>query len=279
MIARIASTHGVSLALHDLGGDGPPLLLCHPTGFHGMVWGPVASELADSYHVWAIDFRGHGDSTLPSSGSVEWDGFTDDVHAVAAHLEGAGPLVGAGHSMGGAALLSTEATHPGTFEGLWLFEPIVFPRIPPEYVRNNPLAHSARRRRAVFESRSAALAHYAAKPPLGGLAPEALEAYVHHGFRDLPDGTVILKCLPEIEAQVFEGSNNGVFDRLDRVKCPVTVAASGDGEYPALGAPRVAETLPDGRLERHEDLTHFGPMEQPRAVAQAIRAALSYPAG
>ena len=38
---HVDSTDGVVLALHDLGVDGPPLLLCHATGFHGRVWAPL----------------------------------------------------------------------------------------------------------------------------------------------------------------------------------------------------------------------------------------------
>jgi pimeloyl-ACP methyl ester carboxylesterase len=277
----VASTDGVELALHDLGGEGPPLLLCHPTGFHGMVWAPVAADLVGTYHVWAIDFRGHGDSSLPSlrstaQGSVDWAGFGDDVLAVVDHLNATGPLAGAGHSMGGAALLAAEERRPGTFAGLWLFEPIVFPSLGRIRPSENPLANAARRRRATFPNRAAAVANYAAKPPLGGLHPAALEAYVQHGFRDLTDGTVGLKCLPETEAQIFEGgADNGVFSQLDKVKCLVTIAMSGDGGYPAQFAPTVAETVPDGRLEHHADLTHFGPMEDPATIAHAIRSALS----
>src|ERR1700730_18068003 len=30
----------VSLVVHDWGGDGHPVLLAHPTGFHGLTWAP-----------------------------------------------------------------------------------------------------------------------------------------------------------------------------------------------------------------------------------------------
>ena len=54
-VRQIPSSGGVTVALHDLGGDGPPVLLCHPTGFLGMTWAPLAAELADVAHCWALD--------------------------------------------------------------------------------------------------------------------------------------------------------------------------------------------------------------------------------
>ena len=271
----VRSTGGVSLALHDLGGDGPPVLLCHPTGFHALTWAPVAAELSGVARCWALDFRGHGDSTLPGDGHVEWDGMADDVLAVVGHL-GLRGLRAAGHSMGGAALVLAEQRRPGTVAALWLFEPILFPR--PEGAGPGPsgLSEGARRRRPWFPDLDAAYANYAAKPPLDRLHPAALRAYVDHGFRDVPDGDgVELKCPPEIEAAVFEaGTRSDGFAHLGEVAAPVVVAASGDQDGPAQFAPAVAAALPHGRLERHPDLTHFGPMENPPAVAAAIRAGL-----
>ena len=78
---RVSSTDGVELEVHDLGGDGPDLLLVHATGFHGRVWEPLAAHL-DGFHRWSVDMRAHGDSTAPDDRPLEWDGFADDVLAV-----------------------------------------------------------------------------------------------------------------------------------------------------------------------------------------------------
>ena len=66
----VATADGVTIAVHDLGGAGPDLLLAHATGFHGRVWGPCASHLTDR-HAVAPDLRGHGDSVIPD-GTGAW---------------------------------------------------------------------------------------------------------------------------------------------------------------------------------------------------------------
>jgi pimeloyl-ACP methyl ester carboxylesterase len=280
---RVPSTRGVTVALHDLGGDGPPVLMCHPTGFHGMTWAPLAAELAPVARCWAPDLRGHGDATPPADGDYDWRGMGDDVLAVVdeiGRLTGAAGLRGVGHSMGGAALVLAELERPGTFSSLWLYEPILIPSLegtPRTDARGgpNPMAERARKRRRSFPDRDAAYENYAAKPPMSTMTPAALRAYVDHGFRDTPGGEVELKCTPEVEADVFGSSGSPrAFDRLDEVACPVAIVVGGDGGMPAQLAPLVARALPHGRLEPHPELTHFGPMEDPPAMAASVRAAL-----
>jgi pimeloyl-ACP methyl ester carboxylesterase len=264
----------VVVVVHDLGGDGPPLLLCHATGFHGRVWQPVADRLPHR-HCLAPDLRGHGDTPPPASGDQAWNGFADDVLAVIDAL-GLTNVLAAGHSKGAAALLLAEQARPGTFAGLYVYEPVVFPSTAFRGMQN-PLAAGAARRRATFPSFDAAYDNFAGKPPLDRLDPDALRAYVRHGFRAQPDGTVALKCRPEIEAATYSmGARHGAFERLGEVRCPVTVArgAHDEGFSPANVAAEVAAALPHGRLEDHPDLGHFGPLEDPAAIAACIDAAL-----
>jgi pimeloyl-ACP methyl ester carboxylesterase len=274
---NVPSTDGVTVVVHDLSSESDsraPVLLVHATGFHGYVWQPFADHLRH-HHAYAPDLRGHGDATAPRSGDFAWDGFADDVLAIVDSLRFE-HLDAVGHSKGGAALLLAEARSPGTFRSLYLYEPVVMPaQWAADTVGSNPLADGALRRRPVFDSRDAAYENFAVKPPFSVLDPAALRAYVDHGFEDEPDGTVRLKCAPEHESQVYRmGPQHNAFERLHEVTCPVTVARGGLADFgPAAVAQPVAEALPDGRLEVFEDLGHFGPLEDPAAVAEAAERA------
>jgi pimeloyl-ACP methyl ester carboxylesterase len=276
---NVSSTDGVTIAVHELHGtpseDHEPILLAHATGFHGYVWEPLAAHLT-RFHAFAPDLRGHGDSSAPEHGDFAWEGFADDVLAVVDALGLAGgPAVG--HSKGGAALLLAEQRRPGTFRALYLYEPVVFPSTDaPPTAGANPLAEGALRRRPTFPSRDAAFENFARKPPFAILDPVALRAYVDHGFDDLPDGAVRLKCEPENESQVYRmGAQHRAFDQLHAVGCPVTVARGHLDEFgPAAVAAEVAEALPHGRLEVYDDLGHFGPLEDPARIAAAVERVL-----
>ena len=278
----IPSADGTPLAVHALGGDGRPLLLCHATGFHGAVWEPMARALPDHLARWAVDFRAHGASVVPAHHPLDWQGFRDDVLTVLDGLElPAGQVVGVGHSMGGAALVLAEQARPGTFAGLFLFEPIVPPRgYFPEGddldARPNPMVEAASRRRDEFPSRDAALANYASKPPLDRLRADALHAYVRHGFVPLtedPAGPVRLACRPADEARVFSSAaDHRAFDRLGEVRCPVVVACGEEPAGPRSFTPAIVEALPDGRLLELAGLGHFGPLEAPDLVALHLAA-------
>jgi pimeloyl-ACP methyl ester carboxylesterase len=271
---EIESADGTGIATYDLGGAGDDLLMVHATGFCAGVWTPIAARL-NGHRVAALDVRGHGRSAVPAAG-MHWDGTAQDVLATIDAL-GLDRPFGVGHSMGGASLVLAEQARPGTFRGLWLFEPIIFPpflRTGPD--APNPLAEGARRRREVFDSPAAAYENFASKQPFSALAPAALSAYVQYGFERLDDGGVRLRCRPEIEAATYEmGPVHLAFDHLDRVTCPVTVVRGTDQvPGPASFAPHVAEGLPHGHLEDHMELGHFGPLEDPAAMAASIEFAV-----
>jgi pimeloyl-ACP methyl ester carboxylesterase len=269
---RIESTDGVAIALHDLGGSGPPLLVAHATGFLAAPYRMLAEGLTGEFHVFGVDFRAHGDSTSTTTGELTWKGMGDDVLAVVDHI--GAPITGFGHSMGGAALLVAERARPGTVRSAFLYEPIIPPSpLPAAFgAQENPMAASARKRRATFPSRAEALARYAGRPPLGMLRADALAAYVEEGFADQPDGTVTLKCTPEDEAATFEAAGYITTADLGEIDLPVTVAVGErhDGFGPPLFVPPIVEALPRGELVGYAHLDHFGPFQDPDTIAEDV---------
>lgn len=245
------------------------------------MWRPVARRISHAFSCWALDSRGHGASSSPD-GSFDWNGTADDVLAVINRIRtdtgSDGAWFGVGHSMGGAALLLAEQKAPHTFRSLWIFEPIVIPKgffsdIDIEY---NPLAESALRRRATFDSRDAARENYASKPPMNAFDAEALDGYLERGLVERPDGKVDLACAPADESAVYRmGARHGAFDHLAEVTCEVLVARGRVELGPPQFAPLVVKRLTHGRLEEHPDLDHFAPMTDPETIANSILAAFT----
>jgi pimeloyl-ACP methyl ester carboxylesterase len=266
----VASSDGSQIAAYELGGSGEVVLIAHATGLCGAMYQMLADELTDRFRVVAFDFRGHGDSSGSPDIDYGWDRMAEDVAAVTAHI-GATTIHGFGHSMGGAALLLAERDAPSTFQSMYLFEPIVFSS---EFSTEgqNVMAVAARRRRADFGSREEVLYRYASRPPFNRVNAGFVAAYVENGFAEQPDGRVRLKCLPEVEAEIFSNGGRVEVSAADGITTPIAVAVGHDepGMNPSRLGPPLAEVLAGGTLIRYEHIGHFGPLQDPWTVARDL---------
>lgn len=265
---------GIAIACYDLGGTGPDLLLAHATGFCGRMWEPVAARLGDAFHCWALDLRGHGASALPPLDDFSWDGFGLDVRAALETLGLERPY-GVGHSLGAASLLMAEERWPGTFEALYVFEPAI--HLPSQELVDDgsTWAEMALRRRARFPSLEAARANFAGKPPMNSFDPAVLECYLRHGLAGQEDGSVTLRCRPEMESAVFRTFLQAdVGARLGEVSCPVVVASGPRDHSSGSSHESPADHLPKARTEELAGLDHFGPLQRPDVIAASVRRSL-----
>lgn len=274
---------GGAAALHDLGGEGPPLLLTHGNGLNAGMWTTAVPDLRRRFHCWGLDFRGHGASpSRHDTLDIARSWFVAEVLAAVDALGGA-PIVAAGHSLGAVTLLRTEQHHPGTFQALFLFEPVLLPIGWEAHRAPAGLIEASRRRRLEFDSVDDAFQRFSSKPPFSACQPEAVRAYVELGTFPLPDGRVRLSCSGEIEARIYESNERRDFAELAPVRCPIVVGAGAKvapgNDVPPRVAPLIAEALGNGALRTFEGLTHFAPMEDGPTIAAAIIEHLAPAAG
>lgn len=274
---------GTTVAVHDLGGDGPALLFSHATGLHGLVWEPLARHLTASFHCWSLDLRGHGDSALSPDDDLNWAGFGQDVQAALA-VTGRTDVTGVGHSLGAVALMMAELAEPGSFRQLILFEPAMRAATTAlsseELHFRDLLARGAAARRPVFPSRAEALANYARKAPMSRFQAASLLAYVDHGFAERAGdgGGVELKCRPDVEARVFEQTHrHDTAQRLHDLRCPtVIVKGALTSRLQSTSADAVAGALGAAAVE-WDGMDHFGPLAQPERFAALTTRLLGVP--
>jgi len=270
-----------ALAVHHLAGDQDNpnvLLVCHANGFPGRCYRAFANELADVVRTVALDFRGHGDSATPPLDEFGWAGMSDDVRRTIDWLlaQEVDHIHAFGHSLGGAALIDAERRRPGMVASAFAFEPVIAPNAAFGQGDGSPLIQSAKTRTRQFASRAAALARYAARPPLGLFRADVLHDYVMHGFAEQPDGSVVLKCTPESEVATYRNAAGDIIlEQMPEVTRPVCIGKSGDGQFPAQLADAIVAQAPGASLLEFPSITHFGPLQDPIVVAAAMRSIIA----
>jgi pimeloyl-ACP methyl ester carboxylesterase len=114
-------------------GDGAGVvLLLHGYLEHAHVWDWVAPRLAEAgHHVFALDWRGHGDTEwVGAGGYYHFPDYVADLAGVVRGLGGNAALIG--HSMGGHAAIQYAGTEPERVTALVSVEGIGMPDSNPE---------------------------------------------------------------------------------------------------------------------------------------------------
>ena len=117
-MATIATCWG-EMAYFDSGDSGCPLLFLHGTGCDASDWMPVIEKLPSEQRCIAPDFRGHGQSAVPTQ-PFTLGSLADDVLHLTDFLE-IQELVIVGHSLGGMVAMEV-ARHSSCVVGLVLLE-------------------------------------------------------------------------------------------------------------------------------------------------------------
>lgn len=108
---RVETADGGGIYVAEFGDPtAPPVMLLHGVTLQWRFWSAVIRLLSEHHRVLAVETRGHGRST-PGSDGVTLSHAARDVVTVIDELD-CGPVVIAGHSMGGMILGTLVAEHP-----------------------------------------------------------------------------------------------------------------------------------------------------------------------
>jgi pimeloyl-ACP methyl ester carboxylesterase len=273
-------SRGGEMAFLDFGPAERPvdLVFSHANGFNARTYRSLLAPLAAELRIYAIDLRGHGASRLPTviEGREGWTEMRDDLLAFLAAVAER-PVALAGHSMGGTTSLLAAAAEPARVTRLALLDPVIMPRealTAPRILAESPLVHGALRRRSSFPSKQAALEAYLGRGAFKTWDRTQVADYVAAGFREAPNGEVVLTCAPEWEASNFRTHNYDPWQAFDETRCPIDIRRAASGSTCRVEG-REAELTASGRitLETVPGTTHFLPMERPDVFAEALRTA------
>ncbi|NUT34680.1 MAG: alpha/beta hydrolase [Hamadaea sp.] len=193
---------GGELAVGLWGERGPLVVAAHGITSSHVAWTLVGEDLGRDHRFAAVDLRGRGASRdLPAPYGM--DQHADDLAAVIRAL-GDGPVVLAGHSMGGFAAVATARRHAELVERLVLVDggaPLPLPPGMPADATEADVAAAIEqtigtafaRLTMTFPDRAAIVAHWKAHPALTEWSP-VLTAYAEYDVIE-GDGGLVTKCL------------------------------------------------------------------------------------
>ncbi|MBS0276993.1 MAG: alpha/beta hydrolase [Proteobacteria bacterium] len=262
-------------------GAGPSLLFAHATGFNAETYRMLLQPLSDRFHIYAIDQRGHGFTSLPTEEGLakDWIIYRDDLVRFLDGLDGR-PMILAGHSMGATVSLMAALLRPDLVRGLVLIEPVFMPGSRFHGLlarwrmarRGDPnLAERAARRRDTFESLDFVESGYRGRGAFTTWPDQMVHDYLAGGLLPTEDGKVRLACAPAWESQTFRMSPRGVAQAVRGLKCPVTLIHAGQNSTcPEPEALRFVKNHRHTRRVLAEKATHFLPMEYLGVVQKEI---------
>ena len=255
---------GTRLALHDLGGVGPPMLHLHGLAGHAGEWDRSAELLAAHYRVFALDQRGHGESERHPADLTRAAFVADCAEAI--RQLGLGPVVLVGQSMGASTALLTAAAHPELVRSLVVIEGSPDgPAVPdPTPAIADAIRAALSAWPAPFADAQAARSFFRSK----GFDEQAWTA----GLERRPDGLWPRWDLEAMVACMADLGSRGYWSQWRAIRCPTLVLVGEHGIFPAGHGDELAAELPAGSAATIPGAGHDLHLDAPAAWVAALRA-------
>ncbi|MFD7154458.1 alpha/beta fold hydrolase [Kribbella sp. NPDC059898] len=288
----VTTPDGVRLNVEVTGpADAPVTVLlvhgwtCSTRSWHNQVEGLPQILGEDAVRVVTYDHRGHGRSDAAPAGSTRLDQLADDLVTVLDEVVGDGPVVYAGHSMGGMTLMAAADRYPELFGSRIRAAALVSTtsghltegalgmpaRFDPTAARIAPRVLNAVGRRVDRRARTTGTGLAA------NLQRPALKQVVFGKKVDPAEVELFLEDLAVVPGASYGGFFETMLehDRGDALKVleelPVEIMhGTRDRLLPARHANRMAAQLPTARLWIYPGAGHMLMQERPRDVTHRL---------
>ncbi len=237
--------------------NGPPLVLIHGIGGRWINWSSVIDQFAESWHVYAIDLRGHGD-TGDVADSYRFIDYPIEVVEFLRNVVGE-PAYLVGHSLGAVTTSGVCAVTPGLVTAAVLEDPPLYVEQTDQFKTN-------------YDIRTKNLS-------VKGTAVELRKADKTSSDEQIAKRAIsITKVDPEVWAFPQDGriaeswDPDAVLEAIDRPvllmqASPDMGAAISDSE-----ATRAIDLLKQGRYVKWDDVGHGMHDAQPERFVQLVNA-------
>lgn len=246
-------------------GEGALFVLAHGWTNDRRVWAPVARRLVDSgHHVVCYDHRGHGASTVGSSG-LSLEALASDMLSVLEHIDARDAVV-AGHSMGGMTAQAMATLHRDSTRkrvGAMVLVATACAGISPHPIAERLGSRLISHRHVDRAMRASSIGPFLVR---GTCGREACRAHLD-SMREM-----FVATAPEVRSgflEVLMAMNLSA--GLPEVDLPVTVVAGErDRLLPRRHSHRIASLVPGSRLVEIPHAGHMLPLEVPDRIAALL---------
>ena len=263
------TAEGVSFLRTRVGAAGVPdaetpvLVVLHGTSYNAGVWIPTFKRLHEvwaaqnlSFEAWIVEWAGHGRSRAVACPDIDVDRYEltregpFDVQSVLGHGDAARavkagrPVFAVAHSVGAQICCHAELEAPGTFGGIVVIEPILFPPLdkPPSGAADaSGLIKGTLVKKKHFDVPSEdGVVDYLTKTAMGKQwEGEAVRSFVAHGVAPAAGGGFDLRCDPAVEAAIYVNSGRSAgraYERLQDIDCPCFTCIGHDSAMNGNGS-------------------------------------------
>jgi len=262
---RTVTVNGLRLHALEWGhSTAPPVLLLHGGSAHAHWWDLFAESIADRFHVFALDLRGHGDSEHARSPAYRVGDYAGDVAAFVERVTPE-PIHLIGHSLGGIVAAAYAGRAPARLRSLVVVDSLV--RITQAGARYMKRLHHFPQ--PCYRTRDEAIRRFRLLPTQTNADATVLAHVAATGLRPLPDGRWTFKFDRE---SLAHAEPQDLTPLLSRLTCPMLFVR---GAHSTLLSPRgfaeLSAAVPHAEQVEIANAHHHVMLDNPTEFSRAVR--------